>query len=168
MAKASAQKKSTKGVNKHLNARITYLHKAARYLAAGSQASVQDPAPPIDGSHLQSRCSKGSDQDPAQSRHLLNQMRGVSRKSQIRLSSGIKHEVCKRCDSLLVKDVSSTDKIENASKDRKKPWADVREIQCNVCRTVKRFHVGQSRQPSKALRPGEKQITRQGEFSAGV
>lgn len=60
----------------------------------------------------------------------------------MRLDPSIKRTICKRCDSLLVPGVSSTNRIENPSKGGKKPWADVLVVECNACGAVKRFPVG--------------------------
>ena len=104
---------------------------------------------------------ESSQQDAAQrlsmthapmARQLLSQLRGVSLKSQIRLSPAIKHSVCKRCDTLLVPGPTSKRWIENPSKGGKKSWADVLVIQCDLCSTEKRFPVGARRQQRKEQR----------------
>jgi ribonuclease P protein subunit RPR2 len=66
-------------------------------------------------------------------------MRGVSLKTQLRLPVEVKRSVCKRCDTLLIPEVNSTEEIRNASRGRRKPWADVRVVRCSTCGTEKRF-----------------------------
>ncbi|OAX84663.1 hypothetical protein ACJ72_00955 [Emergomyces africanus] len=75
------------------------------------------------------------------SRQLASQMRGVSLKSQLRLSSGIKRSICKRCDSLLIPNSTSVETVENPSRggSTKKPWADVRVVRCDNCGYIKRY-----------------------------
>ncbi|SLM40514.1 RNAse P, Rpr2/Rpp21 subunit [Lasallia pustulata] len=85
-------------------------------------------------------------------RRLLSHLRGVSLKSQIRLSPAMKHSVCKRCDTLLVPGSTSTSRIENLSRGGKKPWADVMVICCGVCYAEKRFPVGARRQQKRKQR----------------
>ena len=77
-----------------------------------------------------------------QTHHLLSSMRSVSQKSQIRLSRSIKRSVCRRCNALLT--MSSTAKIENASRGGRKPWADVLVVTCCQCGFVRRYPVGMS------------------------
>lgn len=72
-------------------------------------------------------------------RQYISQMRGVSLKTQLRLPIEVKRSFCKRCDILLVPNVTCVEEIRNASRDRKKPWADVRVVRCTACGTEKRF-----------------------------
>ena len=99
-------------------------------------------------------------------RHLLSHLRGVSLKSQIRLSPAIKHSVCKRCDTLLVPGSTSTSAMENLSKGGKKPWADVLVIRCNICHAEKRFPIGARRQQKRELR--QKDAGKQPEVNDGA
>ena len=78
---------------------------------------------------------------------LLSHARSISMKSQMRLTSTMKHSICKRCDILLVPGSTSTTRLENRSRGGKKPWADVLVVTCTVCNTAKRFPVGAKRQP---------------------
>lgn len=86
------------------------------------------------------------------SRRLLSHLRGISLKSQIRLTPNMKHSVCKRCDSLLLAGNTSNSLIENKSRGGKKPWADVLVVTCNLCGMEKRFPTGAARQLGKAER----------------
>lgn len=90
--------------------------------------------------------------DSALPRQLINHLRAVSLKSQIRLSPVMKHTICKHCDILLVPGSTSTSYMENNSRGGRKPWADVLVTTCTVCGTAKRFPVGAKRQLRRDLR----------------
>lgn len=125
---------------KHVHSRLSYLHQAASYLA--NKQSVQQQ----DRSDRNSVCASknidnGSSSSPQQ-RHLVSHLRGVSRKSVIRLTSEVKHSICKRCDIILVPGQTSQLVLENSSRHEAKPWAEVLVIRCNACGTAKRFPVG--------------------------
>ncbi|KAK2791590.1 hypothetical protein FQN52_004781 [Onygenales sp. PD_12] len=168
MAKAKAQKGSGGAAqsHRHLRARIAYLHQASLFLQS---ASVSTPTKPATSAHIQNSSSnhhiKESNEPcnvpgPATAqgnigtpnhqdvprvpvsklaRQFASQLRGVSRKSQIRLSIDIKRSVCKRCDSLLLPNSTCVETVENASRGGKKPWADVRVVRCNSCGYQKRY-----------------------------
>ena len=87
-----------------------------------------------------------------QSCRLLSHLKAISLKSQIRLSSEIKHAICRHCESLLLPGSSSTCKIENDSRGGKKPWADVLVITCDLCGTARRFPTGAERQCKRKAR----------------
>ena len=72
--------------------------------------------------------------------HLLASMRSISQKSQIRLAQSIKRSVCRRCNQLLT--LHSSAEIENLSRERKKPRADVLVVRCCRCGSAKRYSVG--------------------------
>ncbi|KAJ5595492.1 Rpr2-domain-containing protein [Penicillium hispanicum] len=164
MAKAKAQKglKNPKG---HLKARMDYLQRAASYLqnvaiqnrdrtgsshADGINHETLDQSMP-EASMVRAHESKeisGSTpagQQPIKgsltnlTRICLSQMRGVSLKTQVRLPVPVKRSFCKRCDTLLSQGVNCVHEIRNASRGRKKPWADVLIIRCLICGTEKRF-----------------------------
>lgn len=73
------------------------------------------------------------------SRVYISHMRGVSLKTLTRLPIPTKRSFCKRCETPLTPGVSSSQEIQNASRGRKKPWADVEIVRCLVCGTEKRF-----------------------------
>ncbi|PLN86082.1 Rpr2-domain-containing protein [Aspergillus taichungensis] len=73
------------------------------------------------------------------SRGYISQMRGVSLKTRTRLPIDVKRSFCKRCDTILALGINSTQEIQNASRGRRKPWADVRVVRCGTCQTEKRF-----------------------------
>jgi ribonuclease P protein subunit RPR2 len=112
--------------NSHLFARLSHLYKAATTLTT-----------PTTSNKAQSDLSTTN-----LSRFYLNHLRSVAKKSVIRLDPSIKRTICKRCDALLIPGVSCEHRIENKSKNGKKPWADVLIIECKACRAVKRFPVG--------------------------
>ena len=93
------------------------------------------------------------------SRVLTSHMRGVSLKTQTRLSVPVKRSFCKRCDTILLPEINSAQEIRNESRGRKKPWADVLVIRCFVCNTEKRFP--QTEKRSKKLSERRKQTTQQ-------
>ncbi|KAI9768944.1 MAG: hypothetical protein M1840_004540 [Geoglossum simile] len=95
------------------------------------------------------------------SRRLLSSLRAISRKGQIRLSPSIKRSICKRCETLLIPGSTSTHRVDNPSRGRKKPWADVLVVRCIACGTEKRFPVGAKKQLRRKLRE-------RGEGPAGV
>ncbi|KAI4850893.1 hypothetical protein E4T44_02477 [Aureobasidium sp. EXF-8845] len=128
MAKGSANQ--TRSVpNKHLHARIAYLHQAATHLAL---------QPPPHGLPLL----------------LAAQLQAVSQKAQIRLSHDMKRSICKVCSTPLMPDTTSETRIENKSRAEKKSCADVLVIRCRNCHMEKRFPIGAQRQKKKAERRG--------------
>jgi ribonuclease P protein subunit RPR2 len=173
---AKAKEKSGKGVqNKHLYARASYMHQAAAYLSAHVKPAESDSA---EGAMAEARLSESALLSPPRSatnlprstttvasptltratfapnsgRHLLTQMRGVSRKTQTRISQDIKRSVCKRCDTLLVPGRTSSAQVENESKGGRKKCADVYVVRCLLCGCAKRFPVGIEKQLRKGLR----------------
>ena len=155
-AKVKPPKGSVGSAQSHIRARISYLHKASAYLQSATSSSTHQPNDSSSGDQNSPRreahyVEHGSSAvlnntaclPQAQLAHLprqyLSQMRGISLKSQLRLSQDIKRSVCKRCDILLVPGSNCTDEIENLSRERRKPWADVRVVRCASCGTSKRF-----------------------------
>lgn len=91
-------------------------------------------------------------QQRPQSRLLVQHLKAISLKAQIRLTSEMKYSACKRCDSILVAGKTATHNIENQSRGGKKPWADILTITCNSCGATKRFPVGAKRQRRRSDR----------------
>ncbi|TGZ83029.1 Rpr2-domain-containing protein [Ascodesmis nigricans] len=118
MAKTTS---TSRNPNHHLHSRLSHLYQASTILTAPTDST---PA------------------HPALARFYLNHFRSITKKSVTRLDPSVKRTICKRCDSLLVEGVSSTHRIENASKGGRKAWADVLVVECNACGAVKRFPVG--------------------------
>ena len=140
MAKEKSLKSGGSGVpQKHLYSRLSFLHQAASYLAVAS-----DPASTGDSSgsgvvSTSAQAIEGKSGSSHDTTRLLTHLRCVSRKSQIRLQPKVKRTICKRCDALLIPGKTSSESIVNSSKGSQKPPADVLEIRCKKCGTVKRF-----------------------------
>ncbi|KAE8350366.1 Rpr2-domain-containing protein [Aspergillus coremiiformis] len=168
MAKAKGKKGPSGGAHSHTRARLNYLHNAATYFQSAAIASkqtsgqlVEEMVTSQDGqsmsvsarivphflNHTTISGKKPSGADsranldhlPQLSRVFVSHMRGISLKTQLRLPVETKRSFCKRCDTLLSPDISCIQEIRNDSRDRKKPWADVRVIRCTTCGTEKRF-----------------------------
>jgi ribonuclease P protein subunit RPR2 len=165
MAKAKATK--TKGITqKHLHSRISYLYQAATYLSTHevSRAVTAGPTlePSVDTESLPPAPAVAQDEIQAPSpsgmvnlplaRLYAAQLREVSLKSQIRLSSDLKRSLCKRCNTLQMPPLTATTRVENLSRGGKKAWADVLVVQCNACSTEKRFPIGSKRQTRRTDR----------------
>lgn len=163
MAKAKSTKSGKPGIpQKHLRSRLSYLHQAATLLTTARLSAQPDTAASHDKSENPDSQIAGSRKTctvpSRESNRLLSHLRGVSRKSQLRLSPAIKRTICKRCDSLLIAGMTSSATVVNDSKDATKSWADVFEIRCKQCDTVKRFPVGLETVAKKRLgSPEEKE-----------
>ncbi len=151
MGKAKSSKSDGSNVpQKHLHSRLSFLHQAATLLAnANSKATSAE----TDGDPIAEAPSVPmmNAQGFLESTRLLTHLRGVSRKSQIRLAPKMKHTLCKRCECLLIAGRTSSGMTVNPSKDGNKPWAETFEVRCNRCGTVKRFPVGAKRQGHRAV-----------------
>lgn len=184
MAKVRVQKEA-KNAKSHLKARMDYLQQAARFLndnqlqgkATGHNTIIpRTTLPKNENSEpqktsntslskyvgmVQASSSQRASKKPSAnlSRVFTSHMRGVSLKTQTRLSVPVKRSFCKRCDTSLIPDVNCAQEIRNESRGRKKPWADVLVIRCLVCNTEKRFPQTQKR--SKKLSERRKQLTQQ-------
>jgi ribonuclease P protein subunit RPR2 len=151
MAKEKSSKNGTSGIpQKHLYSRVSFLHQAASYLVmAGSQNTTERPTT----SHVKSSPAKViKEEDPQSFREgtrLLMHLRGVSRKSQIRLEPKVKHSICKRCDTLLIPGKTRSNDLVNYSRNCRKDCDDLLEIRCEKCKTIKRFPVGIQRLDKK-------------------
>lgn len=156
MAKEKSQK-TANGVQNPLHSRILYLHNASSYIqsmapgepVSDSQAQKDNhQSPSLQNKVTQNYIHKPYKKavGPGKEQPILNlcrlynsQMRAVSLKSQRRLPPEIKRSMCKRCDTSLIPDITCTESVENNSKGRKKPWADVSVVHCNTCGTKKRY-----------------------------
>ncbi|KAF2721211.1 hypothetical protein K431DRAFT_247530 [Polychaeton citri CBS 116435] len=87
-----------------------------------------------------------------QSLRLANHLRAVALKSQIRLDLDTKRSICKVCDTPLIEGMSSMKYLENLSKGKKKPWANMFVVKCLTCGCPKRFPTGSKRQHKKKER----------------
>ena len=151
-------KPATSVQNRPIYSRISYLYQAASYLSSTRHQENQPT-----GQNEESSRSKGGENSEsaiaatkqAMSRRLLADLRASSHKSLIRLSPGMKHTICKYCDTLLIEGDTSTSAVENQSKGGKKPWADVLVVKCNTCGGLKRFPVQAPRQKRRPVRQAE-------------
>ena len=169
--------------HKHLHSRISYLHQVAAYLtqqqlyrntdwekdrtvssnALGSGYGPHDADGTVTGMGNLGQVPRITEksrllQIPALARRAVSHLRGVSLKGQTRLSSAMKHNVCKRCDAFLISGVTSSSYIENKSKGGAKPWADVLVVTCNACNVNRRFPFGARRQRPKLERSKMKRL----------
>lgn len=175
-----AKQKVPKGVpNKHLHARIAYLHKIANYLSTqalakpdpsqqatstttGDQPKTDPPGTLATDATTSLANSKPAPGHPSTATfnppasgltlQLTAHLRSVAQKGQIRLSRDLKHSFCKICSSPLIEGETCVRSTENLSKNGRKPWAEVAIVTCVACGACKRFPVGAKRQKRKALR----------------
>ena len=175
-----------KSTNKHLRARMSYLFDAASYLrkmnqsvrnGPGNQASSDNVLANVSGNggstHVRNeRSDDGEDGTSARlpatstssftskvsaDQCLVSQIRSVSNKANVRIELKLKHQMCKRCNTVLAPGITSIESKENRSKGGKKPWATVKVTHCTVCGTSRRFPTGAKRQLRKILRPKSKE-----------
>lgn len=184
MAKVRVQKEA-KNAKSHLKARMDYLQQAARFLQGIQVQGTVSPANTIilpttqpnnenseprkvsntslnkDVGLAQAPCSQTSTRKPLAnlSRVFTSHMRGVSLKTQTRLSVPVKRSFCKCCDTTLIPDINCAHEIRNESRGRKKPWAAVLVMRCLVCNTEKRFP--QTEKRSKNLSERRKEMMQQ-------
>ncbi|KAF2810031.1 Rpr2-domain-containing protein [Mytilinidion resinicola] len=175
MAKAKEPKGRKSIPNKHIHARVSYLYQAASYLSlqtpdSGQHKEIKEGIQPRGDTPNATASStkifyESETDHEGQTQHatrkspqsglalfLVSQLRSISQKSQVRLSHDLKRSLCKSCNALLVPGRNSTTSIENASRNGKKPWADILVIECQTCGSKKRFPVGSKRQARKSGR----------------
>jgi ribonuclease P protein subunit RPR2 len=128
---------------KHLHSRLSFLHQAALHLATAQNCSKDQKANDASVGITNASANSPEHRSCNDSTRLITHVRGVSRKAQIRLSRELKRSICKRCDGLLLPGATSNESVVNLSKGGRKAAADVLEIRCQRCGTVKRFPVGQ-------------------------
>lgn len=175
--------KEGKNSKSHLKARMGFLEKAANYLQAATAATIPAEVAERDDQKVSDkemtseiRSESTSDNIHSEkdinesaagiqnrktskksltnlSRVYISHMRGVSLKTLTRLPIPVKRSFCKRCESPLSSGLTCSREMQNASRGRKKPWADVLVVHCLVCGTEKRF-------PEQARR-GKKLVERQ-------
>lgn len=188
---AKSKDKGPKGVpNKHLHARVSFLHQAATYLniqtrpTSDGQATAElrrrDELPGIYriGSNRQpgteakqaNEASSGCENSVSTftipttgglPSHLTSQLRQVARKSQLRLHSSIKRNTCNVCSAVLTEGLTCKKYIENLSRGGNKPHADILVVECASCGSKKRFPAGANRQQRKGLRAANLQTQNQ-------
>jgi ribonuclease P protein subunit RPR2 len=140
----------SKGIpSKHLHARTTFLYQAATYLAL---QTMSNEAPLVFGTVEQGTQPHDLSNHSPVALQLASDLQQVSRKAQLRLSVDLKRTMCKRCNTILVQGRTAIQTIDNASRDGKKPWADILILECKFCGGKKRFPVGAKKQPKKKER----------------
>ena len=152
MAKTKAEG-AKKVSHPHIHARLAFLQRAAQILEEQQHVST-DPQPELEKSF-----SKDIDdsrvwapRSNAFARELSSHTTAVVRKTKIRISPELKRTICKGCSSKLIDGHSSFSKMENKSRDGKKPWAAVLVVTCKSCGMEKRFPQEQTRGTKKAAR----------------
>lgn len=123
--------------NAQLFARLSHLYRASSAFAAPGAGTTSGEKTTDPSSATAATATTAN-----LSRFYLSHLRSIAMKSVIRLDPSIKRRICKRCDAFLAPGVSCTERIENKSKNGKKPWADVLIVECNACGAMKRFPVG--------------------------
>lgn len=150
------------GAYSHIRARMAYLHKAAVYLHSRQkpEKSTTTQSTDINDDNDVEKDKELQKPRPKiqaiMSRQYITQMRSIAQKTQQRLSQETKRGFCKRCDLLLVSGETCTEEIQNESKGRRKPWADVLVVRCKACETVKRFPQNRKRSAKLAVRKKER------------
>ncbi|KAF5023501.1 hypothetical protein F66182_4452 [Fusarium sp. NRRL 66182] len=152
MAKAKEQKSVQ---NRIIYSRASYLYQAALYLAKQQLYDGQTSLPSSSAEQEHGASAVTVDEQKAlqnMSRQVVSTLRAVTLKSQIRQSPAMKQTICKFCDTLQIEGTTCTTTLENASKDGRKPWADILTIQCKTCGNVKRYPVSAPRRKRRNLR----------------
>ncbi|KAI4281680.1 MAG: hypothetical protein L6R38_003498 [Xanthoria sp. 2 TBL-2021] len=177
-------KKVAQTTRKPVDARVSYLYRAAKYFAGirlDNQSNTTGPGlDPLENHQISTTSTSGSvpvnsmaldDQsaevtregsrefssnyDKSSIRTMLSHLKGISKKGSNSVPSAIKRSICKRCNLLLIDGRNSSKRLENKSRGAKKPWADVLAVTCHSCGTAKRFPVGAKRQPRRNDRLSE-------------
>lgn len=156
--------KKVKVANRQAYARISYLYQASHYLSSlarpeASPRRHEDLKNTTNNSCISSTAESAQDQNFSQTQRLTglansyaSQISSISRKSSVKVSRDAKRSMCKSCKSLLRPGASSQSWIENKSKEKKKPWADVLVTKCLSCGFEKRYPIGAKRQLRKEER----------------
>lgn len=157
MGKARAKAAATNIPNKPCYSRVSYLYQAATFLAQQRSFEASSSSK-MTARNDASASTSTQDALPRASRRLVSDLRNISLKTQIRLSPAMKHSLCKSCNTILVAGSTCTDEIENKSKERKKPWADILVRKCNTCNAERRFPLAAERQKRRPRRQVDTQI----------
>jgi ribonuclease P protein subunit RPR2 len=142
MGMPKAKSKGSGVPNRQAHARTSFLHQAAMYLA-----TLPDPK------SLEKAPNKGKSKGEQPSKlhqnslaaYLALNLKTVSLKSQAKLSRHVKRTICKRCNTPLVPEQTAISRIENPSRNGRKPWADCLVTTCLACGMQKRYPL--SRKP---------------------
>lgn len=157
-----AKVKSMNVPNKSLHSRVSFLYQAATYFATHEpqpQRQQQHANPDLENQQSPRTDTVSPDTSAevcrTASRHLASDLRSVSLKMQIRMSPEMKHSMCNNCNTMLVVGSTCSERIENHSRGRRKPWADVLVRGCRICGIEKRFPVGARRQKRRPHRAAQ-------------
>ena len=151
MSKVKAPK--TKGIpNKHLHARSSFLYQAATYLTLQTTPHCAATTEVAQDNQTDCDATTKSRTRSSIALALASDLQQVSRKGQLRLAVDLKRSLCKSCNTVLVPGSTATHAMENASKDGRKPWADVLVVTCGICSGQKRFPVGAAPRLKKSKR----------------
>lgn len=156
MVKEKGKKSEPGGSQRHIRARISFLHKAANLLQQHAYIKQKDCQEDGDNQNATSQSYPLISSLP---RQYVSQMRGISLKSQQRLPIEVKRSICKRCDLILIQGTTCEGEIRNESRGQKKPWADVRVVRCRACGVEKRFPMCQKRSQKLAVRHRQHNIS---------
>jgi ribonuclease P protein subunit RPR2 len=153
MAKGKGTKGKGSVSHKAVNSRASFLYQAASFLAiAGSAPTATNHDLSTDSDNPSAKLVSKTSFRSSLSRQLLSHLSVVAEKSQIRLSSSLKHTICKRCNALLIDGSTCVNTVENASKGGAKPWADVFVRTCAACSCARRFPLAVERQKPRRHR----------------
>ncbi|KAG8629367.1 hypothetical protein KVT40_003232 [Elsinoe batatas] len=165
--------------SRHLQARVTFLDRAAKLLAAQQFTasinvvrSTKIPDAPNNAAHanhtgtLQDTATTDTTaNDTPQSTNtglpllLSSHMRTVAKRGQVRIAQDVKRSICKICSTPLIENKTSSTRIENTSTGERKAHADVKVVECLNCGGVKRFPIGARRQAKRSQRKDRKVLT---------
>ncbi|KAF2227215.1 hypothetical protein BDZ85DRAFT_467 [Elsinoe ampelina] len=162
--------------SRHLQARVTFLDRAAKLLAAQqftiptnvarttplpdtpSTTAQDDSTTTIPQTAVTNTTTNDTPQIPNTGLPLLlsSHMRTVAKRGQVRIAQDVKRSICKICSTPLIEDKTSSTRIENASTGGRKAHADVKVVECLNCGGLKRFPIGARRQAKRSQRTGRK------------
>ncbi|CAK7204430.1 hypothetical protein SEUCBS139899_007187 [Sporothrix eucalyptigena] len=158
MAKGKGTTGNAAVTNRPAYSRVSFLYQAAALLAgpkpSKSSSELSISTGPEDGSANDNKTEDATTPVPmhGMARQLLSQMRSVSRKTNMRLRTSMKHRVCKYCDSLLLEGTTCVSVVENRSRGGRKSWADILAVTCTTCGRIRRYPVSAPRQPRRPVR----------------
>lgn len=160
MAKNKPQQGAKGAPNKHLVARIAFLHQAALLLA--SQAAAPSAQPESTNStadhgtaQLHELDTNATRRQPPRSGlpfYFTAQLKQVALKSQVRLQTDVKRAICKACNAMLIEQQTCITGVENLSRGGKKDKANVSVVECLACGCKRRIPLGAARQQKKSKR----------------
>lgn len=160
MAKNKPQQGAKGAPNKHLVARIAFLHQAALSLASqaaapSAQPESTNPTADHDTAQLHELDTNATRRQPPRSGlpfYFTAQLKQVALKSQVRLQTDVKRAICKACNAMLIEHQTCITGVENLSRGGKKDKANVSVVECLACGCKRRVPLGAARQQKKSKR----------------